>query len=273
MPIAVPVLVTLRSFSYAKGQKHASHKRATRGRFHLSRVTPARTINVRHTSPISHHASHLSCQPPQPSPHFSQLARHLSHVPPLPGGYTVSYVGVSEHALAVSCTPLITRHTSHVTRHTSHVIQVLDTVTLGNVEAEKGGSGSVLTSYFGTVDNITMGAVTKGRSAAAAAAATASDFSLDPDFYPLGMWGMAYAALNVEKVTSSNPKPQTPNPEPQTPNPKAGAYFIRRLHRPVLPTRPQRVRALLGTFHWHFDTRRRRVKSRRVKCGVHSHRH
>ncbi len=120
------------------------------------------------------------------------------------GGYTVSYVGVSEHALAVSCTSHVThhtshvtrhtshvtRHTSHVTRHTSHITQVLDTVTLGKVEAEQGGVSAVLTSYFGTVDNITMGAATKGRWAAAAAtaaAAAASKVDADPDFYPLGM--------------------------------------------------------------------------------------
>jgi hypothetical protein len=84
----------------------------------------------------------------------------------------------------------VTRHTSHITRHTSHVTQVLDTVTLGKVEAEQGGVSAVLTSYFGTVDNITMGAATKGRWAAAAAtaaAAAASKVDADPDFYPLGM--------------------------------------------------------------------------------------
>ncbi len=152
----------------------------------------------------------------------------------------MSYVGVSEHARAVRCiadctshvtrhtshvtrhTSHVTRHTSHVARHTSHLAQVLDTVTLSALQP-----GISISSYFGAVDNITMGSAAHLRQQqlqhrSAAAATLIKTRGSDPDFYPvslpappppvqpppppppslssqLGMWGLAYPALNVEK--------------------------------------------------------------------------
>ncbi len=60
-------------------------------------------------------------------------------------------------------------------------MQVRDTVLL-DPSATSGAAATLVTSYFGAVDNITMGTSSRRRWSAAAMASSNRD---DPDFYPV----------------------------------------------------------------------------------------
>jgi hypothetical protein len=102
------VPATPRSFTTADSQKRASCRRAVRILRPLSHATLAQTMNVSCSL-------FIACR-------SAAFARAQSG----PGGYSVSYVGVSEHARAVRD---IARHSSHITHHTLHITHYASHVT------------------------------------------------------------------------------------------------------------------------------------------------
>jgi hypothetical protein len=154
------------------------------------------------------------------------------------------------------CTLFYLSRVTPFTRQVTHCAQVLDIVTLSsNAPGTDGQSPTaVIMSYFGAVDNITMGANARHRrSTAAAAAATTTARVSDPDFYPVRhlfpsctqyaeappffsttAWHVGNGLFSAEC--------------------REGAHTFRRVRRAVLTTRAQRLRALLRLFHWDFDS-------------------